>query len=80
VCTAAAPSIPGAAAVPAGLPGRTARQAELPALPAQALAGLEHQIIAQVLQVVSGPAAASFLRRQLLGKPLGGPSLPLDVG
>ena len=24
--------------------------------------------------------AASFLRRQLLGKPLAGPSLPLDVG
>jgi hypothetical protein len=48
---------------------------------AQALADLEHQIIAKVLQVVSGPGgAASFLRRQLLGKGLGGPSLPLDVG
>jgi hypothetical protein len=31
--------------------------------------------------VVSGPGgAASFLRRQMLGKGLGGPSLPLDVG
>ena len=45
------------------------------------LAGLEQQIIAKVLQVVSGPGgAASFLRRQLLGKGLAGPSLPLDVG
>ena len=45
------------------------------------LAGLEQQILAKVLQVVSGPGgAASFLRRQLLGKGLNGPSLPLDVG
>ena len=35
----------------------------------------------KVLQVVSGPGGvASFLRRQLLGKGLNGPSLPLDVG
>ena len=48
---------------------------------AEMLAGLEHQILAQVLQVVSGPGgAASFLRRNLLGKGLNGPSLPLDVG
>jgi len=45
------------------------------------LAGLEQQIIGTVLQVVSGPGGvASFLRRNLLGKGLGGPSLPLDVG
>jgi len=45
------------------------------------LADLEHQIIAKILQVLSGPGGvASFLRRNLLGKPLGGPSLPLDVG
>ncbi len=42
---------------------------------------MEHQILAKILQVVSGPGgAASFLRRHLLGKPLAGPSLPLDVG
>ena len=48
---------------------------------AEALADMEHQILAKILQVVSGPGgAASFLRRHLLGKPLAGPSLPLDVG
>jgi hypothetical protein len=48
---------------------------------AGALAMLEHQILATVLQVVSGPGGvASFLRRNLLGHGLGGPSLPLDVG
>jgi hypothetical protein len=48
---------------------------------AESLAGLEQQIIGKVLQVVSGPGGiASFLRRNLLGKGLGGPSLPLDVG
>jgi hypothetical protein len=48
---------------------------------AQVLAMLEHQILATVLQIVSGPGgAASFLRRNLLGKGLNGPSLPLDVG
>jgi hypothetical protein len=59
---------------PAGRPGRAAGRRG----PADRL---EQQIIAKVLQVVSGPGGvASFLRRQLLGKPLGGPSLPLDVG
>jgi hypothetical protein len=59
-------------------PGNQATQA---VTVADALAELEHQILAQVLQVVSGPGgAASFLRRNLLGKGLGGPSLPLDVG
>jgi hypothetical protein len=48
---------------------------------AEVLAMLEHQILAAVLQVVSGPGGvASFLRRNLLGKGLNGPSLPLDVG
>jgi len=48
---------------------------------AHVLAMLEHQILGKVLQVVSGPGgAASFLRRNLLGKGLNGPSLPLDVG
>jgi hypothetical protein len=61
--------------------GRTAQQAELTAMVAETLARLEQQILAKVLQVVSGPGgAASFLRRQLLGKGLNGPSLPLDVG
>jgi Domain of unknown function (DUF222) len=45
------------------------------------LAMLEHQILAAVIAVVSGPGGvASFLRRNLLGRGLGGPSLPLDVG
>ncbi|HEV2259715.1 MAG TPA: HNH endonuclease signature motif containing protein [Streptosporangiaceae bacterium] len=45
------------------------------------LAMLEHQILATVLQIVSGPGgAASFLRRNLLGKGLNDLSLPLDVG
>ena len=68
-------------ALPAGLTGSAARQAEVTAAAADALAELEHQILGKILQVVSGPGgAASFLRRHLLGKPLAGPSLPLDVG
>jgi uncharacterized protein DUF222 len=48
---------------------------------AEVLAMLEHQILAAVIAVVSGPGGvASFLRRNLLGRGLGGPSLPLDVG
>jgi hypothetical protein len=70
-----------AAPVPAGLTSTAARNAETAAAVAAALAELEHQILARILQVVSGPGgAASVLRRQLLGKPLAGPSLPLDVG
>ena len=42
---------------------------------------LEHQILATIIRVVSGPGGvASFLRRNLLGRGLNGPSLPLDVG
>ncbi len=45
------------------------------------LALLEQQILAAVIAVVSGPGGvASFLRRNLLGRGLNGPSLPLDVG
>jgi len=69
------------AAVPAGLTSSTARHAEQAAAVADTLAALEQQILSKILQVVSGPGgAASFLRRHLLGKPLVGPSLPLDVG
>jgi hypothetical protein len=47
----------------------------------ETLGRLEQQILARVIQIVSGPGGlASFMRRNLLGKPLGGPSLPLDVG
>jgi Domain of unknown function (DUF222) len=71
-------------AAPAGSdPGPTARagQAGDADRAAQVLAMLEHQILATVLQIVSGPGGvASFLRRNLLGKGLNGPSLPLDVG
>ncbi|HLK75347.1 MAG TPA: DUF222 domain-containing protein, partial [Streptosporangiaceae bacterium] len=67
--------------VPPGLTGTAARRAELTATVTGALADLEQQILGTILQVVSGPGgAASFLRRNLLGKPLAGPSLPLDVG
>ena len=69
------------AALPAGLTNTAARHAGQAAAVADALAELEHQILGKILQVVSGPGgAASFLRRHLLGKPLAGPSLPLDVG
>ena len=67
--------------IPAGLTGRAARRAGQAAAVAEALADLEHQILGKILQVVSGPGGvASVLRRHLLGKGLGGPSLPLDVG
>jgi hypothetical protein len=47
----------------------------------ETLGRLEQQILGRVIQIVSGPGGlASFLRRNLLGKPLAGPSLPLDVG
>ena len=69
------------AAVPAGLTSSTARHADHAAAVADTLAEMEQQILGKILQVVSGPGgAASFLRRHLLGKPLAGPSLPLDVG
>jgi hypothetical protein len=48
---------------------------------ADVLAMLEHQILSTIIGVVSGPGGvASFLRRNLLGRGLNGPSLPLDVG
>ena len=73
------PTVP--VTVPAGLTTSAARHAGQAANTADALAELEHQILGTILQVVSGPGgAASFLRRHLLGKPLAGPSLPLDVG
>jgi hypothetical protein len=47
----------------------------------ETLGQLERQILARVIQIISGPGGlASFLRRNLMGKPLAGPSLPLDVG
>jgi Domain of unknown function (DUF222) len=71
----------GDSVVPGGLVGQAARQGEQAAAVADALADLEHQILGKILQVVSGPGGvASFLRRNLLGKGLNGPSLPLDVG
>jgi hypothetical protein len=76
-----ADAIGGGQVVPAGLTGSAAQQDELTALVSQTLAELEQQILAQIQQVVSGPGGvASFLRRQLLGKGLNGPSLPLDAG
>jgi hypothetical protein len=73
--------MPEPADVPAGLTGSADRRAEQTAMVAEALDELEHQILGKILQVVSGPGGvASFLRRNLLGKGLNGPSLPLDVG
>ena len=75
------PAAPARPVVPAGLTGGAAAQAGQAALVTAVLAMLEHQILATVLQIVSGPGGvASFLRRNLLGKGLNGPSLPLDVG
>ena len=74
-------STSGSAIIPAGLIGRAARQTRETAAITDILAGLEQQILATILQVVSGPGGvASFLRRNLLGKGLNSPSLPLDVG
>jgi hypothetical protein len=62
-------------------PDRSAAAAPPPGRTAEVLAMLEHQILAAVIQIVSGPGGvASFLRRNLMGKGLNGPSLPLDVG
>ncbi|HEV2932451.1 MAG TPA: HNH endonuclease signature motif containing protein, partial [Streptosporangiaceae bacterium] len=42
---------------------------------------LQHAIIGRAVDLVSGPGGlASFLRQNLLGARLAGPSLPLDVG
>ena len=71
----------GGAAGPDPSPTAPAGQAGGAGRAGQVLAMLEHQILATVLQIVSGPGGvASFLRRNLLGKGLNGPSLPLDVG
>jgi hypothetical protein len=56
------------AAMAAG-PGSLAREA------------LERAIIGKAVALLSGPGGlASFLRREQLGAPLAGPSLPLDIG
>jgi hypothetical protein len=76
-----AASLDASGPVPPGLTNAAARHAQVTATVTDALADLEHQILGKILQVVSRPGgAASFLRRHLLGKPLAGPSLPLDVG
>ena len=72
---AAVPAGPAATPIPAVEHAPDADRA------AALLAMLEHQILARVIAVVSGPGGvASFLRRNLLGRGLGGPSLPLDAG
>ena len=63
-----------------GQPGDSAAAPEQGST-AEVLDMLEQQILAAVIQIVSGPGGvASFLRRSMLGKGLNGPSLPLDVG
>jgi hypothetical protein len=72
---------PGPGQDAAGQTGQAAQAGPGAGTTTQVLAMLEHQILAAVIQIVSGPSGvASFLRRQLLGKGLNGPSLPLDVG
>jgi Domain of unknown function (DUF222) len=71
----------GGAVTPAGPDDSGTGQATAADRTAEVLAMLEHQILAAVIAVVSGPGGvASFLRSNLLGKGLNGPSLPLDVG
>ena len=77
----------GGCADPAGQPGAADSAADAGTAgadgggSAETLGELEQQILARVIQIISGPGGlASFLRRNLLGKPLAGPSLPLDVG
>jgi hypothetical protein len=75
-------------AVGQGLSGRGGQDGQVPVARGQGGAGqpggqrgITEQRPPPGLQVVSGPGGvASFLRRTLLGKGLGGPSLPLDVG
>ena len=75
------PAGPDGPDAPAGSDHDPAAQAEQAVRAGQVLAMLEHQILATVLQIVSGPGGvALFLRRNLLGQGLNGPSLPLDVG
>ena len=60
---------PAATAVTTAGPGSLAREA------------LERAIIGKAVALLSGPGGlAGFLRRQQLGAPLAGPSLPLDIG
>jgi Domain of unknown function (DUF222) len=65
----------------AGAPDGTDATGDAGGSAAGVLALLEQQILAAVIAVVSGPGGvASFLRSNLLGRGLNGPSLPLDVG
>ena len=67
-------------------PGDSGREQADPADPAAAPSclsreALERAIIGKAVELLSGPGGlASFLRRQQLGAPLAGPSLPLDIG
>jgi hypothetical protein len=79
--TGAGPDGDGGAVIPAGPDDSGTGQAPAADRAAGVLALLEQQILAAVIAVVSGPGGvASFLRGNLLGKGLNGPSLPLDVG
>ena len=72
---------PGPAGDPAEGQARRPCCAGVPPLTAHAREMLERQIIGKAVDLVSGPGGlASFLRRQLLGARLAGPSLPLDIG
>jgi hypothetical protein len=64
-------------------PDAAAREPAAPAAGSGSLAreALERAIIGKAVALLSGPGGlAGFLRRQQLGAPLAGPSLPLDIG
>ena len=86
----AGPAVRGAIPVGPGNPdpGDRGRDADPDARPHPAAGpsspsreALERAIIGKAVELLSGPGGlASFLRRQQLGAPLAGPSLPLDIG
>jgi hypothetical protein len=73
----------GPAATEPGAPGPAGQEPGTPGWPLteHARAMLQRAIIGAAIDLVSGPGGlASALRTGLLGSPLAGPSLPLDVG
>jgi hypothetical protein len=65
---------------PAG-PGRPAPRPPVPPLPPEQWQDLQQALARLAISFVSGPGAiTSALRRALLGAPLNGKSVPLDIG
>jgi hypothetical protein len=80
--------VPAAGGGPGGTGSEAAGPASGPAPAAAATCGgpsrreaLEQAIIAQAVELLSGPGGlVSYVRRGMFGGKLGGPSIPLDVG